>query len=56
MENICAPPTRLDVVAETLKRSKKVAEECGDTYAIVTYNLAIAKPANADSSTSGPTV
>ncbi len=38
-------PTRLDVVKETLVWSKKVASECGDSYAIVTYDLAIAKPA-----------
>jgi len=45
MENIELPPTRLDVVRETLVRSQKVASECGETYAIVTYDLAIAKPA-----------
>ena len=39
------PPTRLDVVVETLLRSQKVASECGETYATVTYDLAIAKPA-----------
>ncbi len=43
MENICLPPTRLDVVVETMKRSQKTAEECGDNYAIVTYYLAVAK-------------
>ena len=45
MANICAPPTRLDVVVKTLEKSQKVAMECGDKYAIVTYDLAIAKPA-----------
>lgn len=45
MENICAPPTRLDVLVETVTKSKKVVEESDDTYAIVTYDLAIAKPA-----------
>lgn len=45
MENISLPPTQLDVVAETLRTSQKVAEECGEQYAIVTYDLAIAKPA-----------
>ena len=30
---------------ETLKVSQQVAEECGETYAIVTYDLGIAKPA-----------
>jgi hypothetical protein len=43
MENIELPPTRLDVVKETLVRSQKVASECGDTYAI--NDLAIVKPA-----------
>ena len=45
MENICLPPTRLDVVLETMKTSQKVAEECGQTYIVVHYDLAIAKPA-----------
>lgn len=30
MENISLPPTRLDVVVETMRRSQMVAEECGD--------------------------
>ena len=45
MENIELPPTRLDVVRETLIRSQKVAHECGDKYAIVHCDLAIAKSA-----------
>ena len=45
MENLNLPPTRLDVVAETLKISQRVAEECGERYIVVTYDLAIAKPA-----------
>lgn len=45
MDNISLPPTRLDVVVETMKISQKVAEECGEPYALVTYDLAIAKPA-----------
>ena len=45
MENIELPPTRLDVVQETLRRSQKLASECGDRYTIVHYDLAIAKPA-----------
>ena len=45
MENIRLPPTQMNVVLETLKVSQKIAEECGQTYAIVTYGLAIAKPA-----------
>ena len=43
MQNIRLPPTREDVVKETLKRSQAVAKECGDKYAIVTYGLAAAK-------------
>ena len=36
-------PTRADVVKETLKRSQIVAKECGQKYALVTYDLTIAK-------------
>jgi len=43
MKNICLPPTRLDVVAQTLKQSQRVAEECHQDYVIVTYDLAVAK-------------
>ena len=42
MENINLPPTRLDVVAQTLKQSR-VAQECHQEYVIVTYDLAVAK-------------
>ena len=35
--------TRPDVVKEILKRSQVVAEECGQKYALNTYDLAIAK-------------
>ena len=45
MENINLPPTRLDVVVETMKLSQKLAAECGEQYAVVTYDLAVAKPA-----------
>ena len=45
MENLNLPPTRLDVIVETLKRSQRVAAECGEHYALVTYDLAVAKPA-----------
>ena len=45
MENLNLPPTRLDVVAETLKQSQQVAKECGDEYVVVHYDLAVAKPA-----------
>jgi len=45
MENIALPPTRLDVVQETVHLAQKVARECGEKYTIVTYDLATAKPA-----------
>jgi hypothetical protein len=43
MENINLPPTRLDVVAQTMNLSKRIAEECEEQKAIVHYDLAIAK-------------
>ena len=45
MENIDLPSTRQDVVQETLCRSQIVAQQCGEQFAIVHYDLAIAKPA-----------
>ena len=42
LQNIRLPPTREDVVKETLKRLQTVAEECGYKYTIVTYDLAVA--------------
>ena len=45
MKHIQLPSTRADVVKETLKRSQIVAKECGQKYASVTYDLAIAKVA-----------
>ena len=45
MENIDLPPTRLDVVQEPLRIAQRVAQECGYLYAIVSYDLAITKPA-----------
>lgn len=45
MDNLSLPPTRLDVVLETLRRSQAVATECSENTAIVHYDLAIAKPA-----------
>ena len=32
MENIELPPTRLDVIQETLRLSQMVAKECGEKY------------------------
>ena len=43
MKHIKLPPTRYDVVRETLARSQAVAKECGQSQALVTYDLAIAK-------------
>ena len=36
-------PTSISVVAETLKRSQKVAEECNKNSILVTYDLALLK-------------
>ena len=46
MENINLSPTRLDVVKETLKQLQRVANECGEPYVVVTYDLAIANTGN----------
>jgi hypothetical protein len=43
MRNMCLPPTRLDVVKETMNVSQKVGEETGQPYTIVSYDLAVAK-------------
>ena len=43
MKYMRLPLTRADVVKETLKRSQIVAKECGQKYALVTYDLTIAK-------------
>lgn len=45
LDPINLSPTNRSAVVETLRRSKKLAEECGQTYMQVTYDLAIAKPA-----------
>ena len=45
MENLNLPPTRLDVVAETLRLSQRFAQECREDFVVVHYDLAIAKPA-----------
>ena len=39
------PPTRIDVVKETMHRSQIVTEECGQDYALVTHEQVIAKMA-----------
>ena len=43
MDHIQLPPTRLNGVTETLKRSQAMARECGEQYSIATYDLAVAK-------------
>ena len=43
MENMCLPPTKTDVVVETIERSKQVARDCSQEDTIVHYDLAIAK-------------
>ena len=42
MDLISAPPTRNDVVRETMKRSLNVAIETHQEYGVVTYDLAVA--------------
>ena len=43
MEHIPFPPTRTDEVKETIVQSKRISEECGSTFAVITYDLVIAK-------------
>ena len=43
MQNIRLPPTRENVVKESVEGSQSFAKKCGATYAIVTYDLAVAK-------------
>lgn len=45
LPQIEASPTRHDVVNETLQRTLRLKEECGQKYISVTYDLAIAKVA-----------
>ena len=54
MDNICLPPTQLDVVVKTMEMSQKVAEECQQEYAVVHYDLAIAKIAKTIQQTESP--
>ena len=41
MDPISAPPTRNDVVRETMSRTMRVAAETGQEYGVVTYDLAV---------------
>ena len=45
MPNIDRSPTNDDVVVETLVITQKCAEECGQPYGVVTYDLDVAKRA-----------
>ena len=54
LKPIPLPPTRTDVVKETLNRALKIAEECGDDHALVTYDLAVAKIAKQIQDTEQP--
>ncbi len=35
IKHICKPITHLDVIAETVKQTMQMAEECGQKYGIV---------------------
>ena len=54
MQHIKLPPTRNDVVKETLRLSQIVASECNEPYALVTYDLAVAKIAEQIQTTKKP--
>ena len=43
MQHIPFPPTRTEAVKKTIVQSNRVSEECGSTFAVITYDLAIAK-------------
>ena len=45
MDTIHSSPTRNDVVKETMILTINVAQEAGQEYAVVTYNLAVASKA-----------
>lgn len=45
MDPIPCSPTRNDVVKETMMRTMKVAQETGQEFAVVTYDLAVASKA-----------
>ena len=42
MQHIPFPPTGTDVVKETIVQSKRVSEECGSTFAVISYDLSTA--------------
>ena len=54
MQHIKLPPNRNDVVKETLRQSQIVASECNESYALVTYDLTVAKIAKQIQATEKP--
>ena len=54
MQHIKLPPNRNDVVKETLRQSQIVASECSESYALVTYDLTVAKIAKQIQATEKP--
>lgn len=55
MDPISQPPTRNDVVQETMMRSVKVSQETKQGYAVVTYDLAVALKAYSIQALQAPT-
>ena len=56
MEPVFDPPTRNEVVLETIKRTIQCSSEAGRHYAIVTYNLAVTVKAYSIQAREAPTV
>ena len=54
MQHIKLPPNRNDVVNETLRQTQIVASECNELYALVTYDLTVAKIAKQIQATEKP--
>ena len=44
MQNICASPSRLDVVHLTMVKSEQIRIECKEKLMFTGYDLAISKP------------
>ena len=55
LPNLEHPPTENEVVIETMKISQRCAEECKQNYALVTYDLDVAKRAVKIQNTESPT-
>ena len=54
IQHIKLPKTRNDVVKDTLRQSQIVASKCNEPYALVTYDLAVAKIAKQIQATEKP--